>query len=221
MFITFPENSKAKPSKITGIEVFSGNTRIFNIQSQDINSEYITSAYTYGFQTSELKEGINTFNYTFQYEDGNLQKGSTSVYAIKDKKVSTWWEQVSYDYLDTLSVFSHMAKPIKEVSEVKGGMPITYSPRQPNLALVAGLYGAVYPIFDNSKKLQAIYVYHGSTQYDLLLTTTRIKDEILSSYPDCNVTASTDGGYVLKNATFTFRVYKSGENHFTEVKKNS
>lgn len=221
IFITFPENSKAKPSKITGVEVFSGNTRIFTIQSQDINSEYITPAFTYGFQTSELIPGINSFSYTFQYEDGHLQKGSTSVYAIKDKKIGTWWEQVSYDYLDTLSVFSHMATPIKDASEVKGGMPITYSPRQPNLALIDGLYGVVYPIFDNNKKLQAIYVYHGATQYELLLTTIRIKDEILAGYPDCNVTATTEGGYILKNATFTFRVYKNGENYFTEVKKNS
>lgn len=50
---------------------------------------------------------------------------------------------------------------------------------------------------------------------------TSLKDEILSSYPDCTLTASMDGGYVLKNVAFTFKVYKSGENHFTEVKKNS
>lgn len=221
IYISFPANSKANSSKITGIEVFSGNTQIYKIQNLDINSEYLTPEFTYEFKTSVLQEGINTFSYRLQYEDGYQLKGTTTVYAIKDKKIETWWENVSYDYLDTVSVFANMAKPIKDVSEVVGGMFIPYNLKLPTLKLIDGLYGYVYPIFDNSKKLQAIYVYHGTNLYDPGLSTTRIKDEILNAYPDCSVTASANEIYLLRNTGFSFRVYISGNNYFTEVKKNN
>lgn len=218
--IKFPDNSKGKPSKITSIEVFSEGNQIYKIQKQDVNSEYITDYYTYLYKTPALKEGINPFTYTFQYEDGFQQKVSASIYAIKDKKIGTWWDKVTYSYLDTLSVFANHAKPIKNTSEVQGGMTTGYYSRQPFMNLIDGLFGEVYPLFDNDKKLQAIYVYHGKNLYESQLNVVLIKDDILKVYPDCIVTESPDkSGYILKNSVFTFRLYKVGDEYFTEVKK--
>jgi hypothetical protein len=222
MYLKFVDNVKAKPSKITGIDVFSANNKIYTIQNQDVSSEYVVINFVYAFQTTALKEGSNTFTYTLQYEDGFQQKGSVSIYAIKDKKIGAWWDKISFAYLDTVPAVAKFAIPIKDVSEVKGGMTGLYSSKQPTRMLIDGLYGFVYSLFDNEKKLQAIYVFHGTNQFDSGINLNLIKADMLAEYPDCVVTELPDkSGYLLKNSTFIFKVYKAGNDYFTEVKKNN
>ncbi|WP_214227701.1 hypothetical protein [Pedobacter sp. B4-66] len=218
--IKFAANREAKQAKVTGIELFSANNQIDKIANLELTSESLSTFYTYLFHTTSLKEGINSFAYTLQYEDGFLQKGSFNVYAIKDKKIGTWWDKISYTYLDTLHVLGKMVTPIKSISEVKGSASTSYHKKQPSLSLIDGLYGEVFALFDNDKKIQAIYVYNGTNRIESFINVTLIKDDLLKVYPDCSVTESSDkSSYILKNSAFTFRVYKSGEDYFTEVKK--
>ncbi|RZJ74280.1 MAG: hypothetical protein EOO45_09005 [Flavobacterium sp.] len=220
MAVGFPTDSRGKEAKITELYAYYEGNEIWQIKNQDANSEVITESFSYGFITPALKEGVNTFTYMMQYADGFQQKGSFSMYVFKDKKIGTWWEKVTFTFLDTVPTRYQFIKPISNFSEITPNY-LVYDYSQPGQRTIDGLYGYNYPLFDKDKKLQSIYVCHGIYVANTRFSMEMVRDDILKSYPDCIVTQPADkNGYILKNSLFTFRVFLSEGAHYTEVRKN-
>ncbi|MEJ7560641.1 MAG: hypothetical protein WKF66_20185 [Pedobacter sp.] len=219
LYMDFPKSTVGKASKIIGYDVYSEGAQIYTATGLNIGSEDINNgAYIYGFKTNVLKEGWNIFNYTINYEDGFKQNASGKFYALKDKKIGTWWEKITFAYLDTVPVTMPFIDRISDPSQMRPATINSYFSKPPQLDLIDGLCGVYYVVFDNQKHLQTIFVSHG---YTYNLNAGVIKDDILKVYPDFSVTKTGHQSYVLNNPAFNFRVYFDGKSYFTEIKKNN
>ncbi|WP_285060207.1 hypothetical protein [Pedobacter ginsengisoli] len=206
--------------KINKFQVSSSSGVIYEAANLSIDSRNYDGK-AFKFKTNALSESLNSYVYTFFYENGQQQKGKIEIIALKDRKLLTWWDGMNYSYLDTIPVRSKIVRPITNRSELNNGSSLDYRNKAQEFIQIDGLYGLIFPLYDKtSLKLQSIIVLNG---YEPLrpVDLDAVKADILQAIPDCTVSTFGDGYKLISESTkLTITISKEGTFILTEITKN-
>jgi len=184
-----------------------------NFSSDSVNGIEVTSA--------NLLEGVNVINYTLSYEDGYQQKSSFNLFVLKSKSLSTWWDNMNYAYLDTVSSRVKLVIPSTDITSVKTQLASLkfptvsdYSNKIPEYFQIEGLYGVIYPIFNQDKnKIESIVVLNGNIDKDSGISIRLVKADVIKAFPDCIEEPLPSEGIKLSSKNFIFTITRDAKSH--------
>jgi len=210
-----------KGSAINKIEILSGNSVVsstsgFHLNASDPDFKLAE------LQTGALKTGNNQFSVRIHYEAGFYDTGNFELLALKDRKLKTWWEEVSIDHLRNVKTTRTTAWPLLDGDYSGYSSSFLYGDRNDEFLNIDGLYGTLLTFYDRaSLKLKYIVVAHGSFQHDPTLNLSDVRDDILKAFPDCVVTTDAAGVITMKSLEFTFVITNmNNASLVTRVTKN-
>jgi len=216
----FGASEGVEDARIVKFQVSSGSGLIYEAANLSIDPKNLDGK-AFKFKTNALSESLNSYVYTFFYENGQQQNGKIEIIALKDRKLLTWWEGMNYSYLDTIPVRSKVVRPITNRSQLNNGSSFDYQNKIPEFMQIEGLYGLIFPLYDKtSLKLQSIIVLNG---YEPLrpVDLAVVKADILQAIPDCTVSTFGDGYKLISASTkLTITIGKEGTFILTEIIKN-
>ncbi|WP_256005083.1 hypothetical protein [Pedobacter deserti] len=210
-----------KGSAINKIEILSGNSTIsstsdFHMNAREPDFKLVV------LETGTLKTGKNQLSVRIHYEAGFYDTGDFELLALKDRKLKTWWAEVSIEHLRNVKTTKTTAAPLLEGNHSTFASGFQYGNRNDEFLNIDGLYGTLFAFYDRaSLQLKYINVAHGSFQHDPTLKLSAVREDILKEFPDCVVTTDGEGVITMKSLEFTFVITNIGNmGLITRVTKN-
>jgi hypothetical protein len=204
LIVIFDRQVDQKASRIVKLEASNTGEKF---RDDNINLLSSKSYTTHTFETSALNLGKNTFNYTLIYEDGYKQKGQFDLLAIKDKTLDTWWDEMTFEHLDTTRTPTLIVHASTDIHDIASHIVSKYGDKLPDLIQINGIYGTITAHFDAAKKIQMLTVGNARIVSDETASLDIVKNDILAAFPDCQVTSMEPyQRYLLTSPKYTFEI---------------